>query len=111
MNKEQYKLVVQTDCWKLRIETYLKNNPWCEVCGNAEPGLPLQVNHLTYARIGEERDSDLVAVCRSCHLLLHRLAGRTSLKIVFGNLPFQKPTPKRNLLLERIKELGEVPWP
>jgi 5-methylcytosine-specific restriction endonuclease McrA len=41
----------------------------CSDCGSAEK---LDVHHLTYARFGRERSSDLVALCRYCHDLRHR---------------------------------------
>lgn len=38
----------------------------CERC-NAF-GVPLEVHHLTYERFGKERDDDLQALCRDCHV-------------------------------------------
>jgi hypothetical protein len=40
----------------------------CELCKKAKP---LQVHHLTYERIFNERASDLQAVCDRCHRRLH----------------------------------------
>jgi hypothetical protein len=40
----------------------------CEKCGKAKP---LQVHHLTYERIFNERPGDLQAVCDRCHRRLH----------------------------------------
>lgn len=110
MNKEQYELVTKTDCWKLRREAYLKKNKWCEVCGNSM--LDLQVHHLTYERIGNELDSDLVGLCRPCHALLHGLPGANSRAIVLGNLQHQPESPKRRILIARVLEcLPEVAIP
>lgn len=40
----------------------------CERCHGAPP---VEVHHLTYARMGDERPSDLVALCAPCHRLAH----------------------------------------
>ena len=37
----------------------------CEACGGKTRCL--EVHHLTYERLGRERDEDLQAVCRPCH--------------------------------------------
>lgn len=50
-----------------RKALYLANYR-CELCGKAKP---LQVHHLTYERIFNERASDLQAVCDQCHRRLH----------------------------------------
>jgi len=34
-------------------------------------GKPTQIHHRTYARLGDERLNDLVAVCRPCHVYIH----------------------------------------
>jgi hypothetical protein len=106
MNKEEYELVVKTDCWKLRREAYLKKNTWCEVCGNPKPGMSLEVHHLTYDRIGNELDSDLVATCCLCHRLLHGLGilHEDSFALVLGNLQHQLKSPKREILIAKVLE-------
>ena len=38
---------------------------FCEACGKKTRCL--EVHHLTYKRLGRERDEDLQAVCRPCH--------------------------------------------
>lgn len=45
----------------------------CALCGrpwDAEHG---DLHHLSYARLGVERHDELIAMCRSCHELLHRV--------------------------------------
>lgn len=41
----------------------------CQVCGRArtDHGVILDVHHNTYARRGEELESDVVVLCRECH--------------------------------------------
>jgi hypothetical protein len=41
----------------------------CERCGR--PGR-LEVHHVTYARLGRERDRDLRALCHRCHRIVER---------------------------------------
>jgi predicted HNH restriction endonuclease len=107
MNKEQYELVVKTDCWKLRREAYLKKNTWCEICGQSSAAVRfdkfwLEVHHLTYERIGDELDSDLMAVCNRCHALLHGLPGGTSTRMALGYLQYQSESPKRKTIIAKL---------
>lgn len=51
--------------WRARRERSLRLAGYrCERCGAPSP---LDVHHLSYARIGRERDRDLRVLCRSCH--------------------------------------------
>jgi hypothetical protein len=72
MNKEQYSLMVTTDCWKIRRNEYAKRHDRCEICTS---GRSLQVHHLSYERLGHERDEDLVVVCELCHRAIHGMVG------------------------------------
>lgn len=62
-------------------ENYLKTRHWrrirnrkilsdgvCFLCGKDQN---LQVHHRTYKRLGEEKESDLIVLCRECHKLMH----------------------------------------
>lgn len=63
-------------------EEYLSSDHWlatakdararagqqCQDCGKKTR---LDVHHLTYARLGEELDADLMALCRTCHRARH----------------------------------------
>lgn len=40
----------------------------CEVCHHAER---LSLHHLSYARLYDELDADLLVVCESCHAAMH----------------------------------------
>ena len=42
----------------------------CAVCAGTRH--PMDLHHLTYCRLGHERDSDVVAVHRRCHARIHR---------------------------------------
>lgn len=45
-----------------------KGNPMCEKCLEMRASF---VHHLTYERVGCERDEDLQAVCLACHRAWH----------------------------------------
>lgn len=64
-------------------EAYLRSSQWqdirrvilrrdqyaCCKCGN--DGVPLEVHHITYIRLGHEHYSDLASLCRTCHQAVH----------------------------------------
>jgi 5-methylcytosine-specific restriction endonuclease McrA len=68
--------------WWKWYSGYLRSPPWqarrrrtialaggmCQHCGRRRA---VQVHHLTYKRVGRERDRDLVALCWSCHQRAH----------------------------------------
>jgi len=75
----RYDEYINSKAWKKRRNRKLRTAIWhgrfvfCRGCqcfvwfsfGN------VQVHHLTYARLGRERDEDLVVLCRGCHAYLH----------------------------------------
>lgn len=64
-----YREYLRTPEWRERRLTALaRAEHRCEVC-NATSNL--EAHHRTYARRGEEQDSDLTVLCRSCHGLFH----------------------------------------
>ena len=64
-------------------QKYLKSRHWqrtrnmkmarvghrCEKCG----AKATEVHHKTYKRVGAEKQTDLLAVCRECHRKLHKI--------------------------------------
>ena len=48
-----------------RLRILNRANGFCEACGKKTRCL--DIHHLTYERLGHERDEDLQAVCRPCH--------------------------------------------
>jgi len=68
-----YQDYLQTEHWQQRRAKHLKSAGYrCQVC-NAKA--PLDVHHRTYDRRGEERYTDLIALCRDCHALYHDKLG------------------------------------
>ncbi len=69
VNKQQYHNYLQSPAWQvMRLKVLRRADFRCEECNKARP---LDVHHLTYDRVGNERTSDLKALCRSCHTTAH----------------------------------------
>lgn len=66
---------MQSAEWAERKKRYFFNHERkCRACGSCSS---IELHHKTYARMGEERDQDLVALCRRCHKALHAEQKRT----------------------------------
>jgi 5-methylcytosine-specific restriction endonuclease McrA len=64
-----YKAHIRSIRWNEIRQRILKRcNGFCESCGNMKP---LQIHHRNYERVGRELDSDLMALCGSCHSAEH----------------------------------------
>lgn len=65
----EYKAYLESDAWKARRQRALYLAGYsCNRCGVPKmPGVILQVHHRSYANLGDELDSDLEVVCKSCH--------------------------------------------
>jgi len=60
---------LKSDHWQRVRKAKLKQAGYrCEKCGAKER---LDIHHLTYARLGHERMSDLKTLCRGCHTVQH----------------------------------------
>lgn len=65
----EYTRYISSDAWREKRKRRLSIDRYrCANCGSRES---LQVHHLSYARLGHERMSDLVTLCRGCHNLAH----------------------------------------
>ncbi len=68
--RTSYENYLRSTHWKdVRRQVLMRDKHRCVDCGSR--GL-LQVHHLTYDRLGNERMTDLTTLCRSCHRRLHR---------------------------------------
>jgi hypothetical protein len=78
--KLQHRFQVQS--WNEKYEKYLNSNEWKElrqrilnrdkyICQICKTNKAVQVHHLTYKRLGNEQDFDLISVCLPCHELEH----------------------------------------
>ena len=60
-----YHEYLQSDTWKERRQAKLQQAKYkCKRCGERTR---LQVHHLNYKRLGNERSSDLIVLCTACH--------------------------------------------
>lgn len=75
--KALYAKYLETDHWRQRRKAALANAGYrCQDCGrHANEAGPLEVHHLTYARIFAELDKDLRVLCRDCHGRRHGYLG------------------------------------
>jgi hypothetical protein len=70
MTREEYRAYLESPEWRVRRQWKLDEaRNRCEVCNSSEP--PIDVHHRTYERLGRERQSDLVVLCRQCHDRFH----------------------------------------
>jgi hypothetical protein len=79
---KQYQNYLDSPAWKQRKGRLLHfRGNICELCRATDR--PLDLHHLTYARFGNELDTDLLLLCRPCHTLWHLCRrGRPTKKLV-----------------------------
>lgn len=67
-----YKRYLKSDKWLGKRKDKLEEVDYeCELCG--KHGCTLQVHHLTYDRIFDEENKDLLVVCKPCHKYADRI--------------------------------------
>lgn len=70
--------------WKKRYSEYLSSSEWKGIresvlridqyaCTNCSTEQNLQVHHTTYNNVGQEMVFELVTLCRSCHIQIHKM--------------------------------------
>ena len=70
----QKQVYLKSPQWNTLRKAILKrDNYTCQRCGINN--VPLEVHHITYERLTNEDQSDLVALCRECHQSIHNLYG------------------------------------
>lgn len=76
----KYQHYLDSDHWKKRRKQFLDldANKCCRVCKREKR---LQVHHMTYENIGNEKDEDLVVFCSRCHKKFHKKHGTENLKL------------------------------
>jgi hypothetical protein len=69
LHKELYHYYLTTDAWKRRRAQVLERDQGrCTICDGEDE---LQVHHLSYGNIFEERLYQLTTLCANCHAHLH----------------------------------------
>jgi 5-methylcytosine-specific restriction endonuclease McrA len=77
--QREYRRYLKSDEWQARRRAAVERaRGFCADCGTREN---LDAHHLTYKRRGNERPSDLVALCRTCHRERHS-GKRTPLDVI-----------------------------
>ena len=65
--RKKYDAHIRSAQWKgTRAAIFMMRGAKCEDCGYGSA--TLQLHHLTYERMGNERLTDLVILCRKCHV-------------------------------------------
>lgn len=68
--RERYRQYLRSEHWHIFRETVLaKRGRLCQQC--KIPSISVDLHHLTYERLGEERESDVEVLCRPCHDIRH----------------------------------------
>ena len=69
--RSKYKNYLQSDDWrKKREELFLERGKVCEKCGSKEN---IQVHHLRYRNLFNEKLEDLQVLCKPCHMEEHEI--------------------------------------
>lgn len=98
-----YQAYLASPVWRAKRKRVMDRDNWRCACGaRAE-----QVHHRSYAQIGREPLSDLIAVCDACHTQIHELCRRgASLKDATQQVVGAgKPSPKRKKHKRRREKL------
>lgn len=67
----KYLNYIKSNVWyEKRLDIAKKRNYICEMC-NKSSVKNFQIHHLTYERLGNELDSDLMFLCTECHSKIH----------------------------------------
>jgi len=67
--KKKYNAYMRSDEWKQKRNEIISIYKQCVCCGSEEN---LNVHHLTYENIGNEKYEDLLLLCNMCHKNVHR---------------------------------------
>lgn len=68
-NKAEYQAYLNSPRWQaIRKRLYREYEYKCAMCGSPKN---LNVHHITYENLGEEKDEDLTVLCQQCHSDIH----------------------------------------
>jgi hypothetical protein len=70
----QYRSYIRSRRWKARRKHYFATH--VKRCAACPSKIDIQLHHVTYERLGCERDEDLILLCCDCHTDFHAL-GKT----------------------------------
>lgn len=88
-----YKNYLKSKHWVMKKKEYnRKYERVCSCCGGKEN---LQLHHISYDRLGNEPLTDLVYLCKECHMRIHRVINDTKDTSVFKELRGVRKNKKR----------------
>lgn len=64
-----YNSYLKSKHWELLRNGLIKPNDKCQICNEKKP---LQLHHLTYENLGNEKPTDFLKLCDSCHKMAHK---------------------------------------
>ena len=65
-----YRLYLNSEAWQKKRKAVLRRDGYkCQMCGAV---MNLDVHHVSYENLCNEKLSDLVTLCRECHKKLHK---------------------------------------
>ena len=67
---DNYKHYMNHWIWKEKSKALKQNIPYCETCGRKKL---LEVHHVTYSHVGQEKPGQLKVLCNTCHSAEHFL--------------------------------------
>ena len=91
-----YSLYTDSYHWKKKRKEYMSSNYFhgcylCYVKKKIKNYKNIEVHHVNYNTLGNERLNDLISLCRKCHNRIHRLA-KKHLPVRICNFTFLKET-------------------
>jgi hypothetical protein len=103
-HKQKYLDYIRSEEWfNLKIDLLQKRGCNCERCGKKKHPLKLQIHHKTYERLFNERESDLIIVCRICHMKEHGLIKEPKIKKPKVKKKVKKPKKYSGLQSRDVK--------
>lgn len=80
MNRRQYRRYLRSEAWReKRKRALMRANHQCQYPG-CKIKKKLQVHHLTYERLGNEADEDLIVYCDDHHREVHGIVKKKDIK-------------------------------
>ena len=82
-NGSEYQEYIKSQEWQeVRQKIFKRDNFRCVKCGASKN---LQVHHITYENLGEEKYADLVTLCNDCHNATHNMTTIDYLALACAN--------------------------
>lgn len=100
--KKWYQRYLKSKHWKEFKKEFFKK--FGKICIKCDETKSIQVHHKTYKRVHCEEFTDVVALCRNCHLKIHGLKNSKSIIKLIVNPPYSRK-------LKRMKNKGIATTP